>query len=252
VYASGYRAVALSQLGYGAELWYFRPIDMRIATGILLLCCTSLACACGIVSVSCNFLNDKSPVVFVGTVISPEDPATEVILHGSPVVFNVTEVLRGDVGKQISIYGTRSSCDFLFERGKSYLVFAYVENGRPMTSELTSTRPLWAAGALLRQLRALKQGAQPAALFGYLGEGGPTSERPMAGITIEAKSKRRTFTARTEADGSFQFAHLPPGQYSIKATLPKGYMPARTYARVKTGESCDLEKMSAVPNERKE
>jgi hypothetical protein len=225
---------------------------MRIATGILLLCCTSLACACGIVSVSCNFLDDKSPVVFVGTVISPEDPETQVILHGSPVTFNVTEVLRGDVGKQMSIYEPRSSCDFSFKVSQSYLVFAYVENGRLMTSELTSTRPLWAAGALLRQLRALKHGEPPAALFGYLGEGGPTSERPMAGITIEAKSKRRTFTARTEADGSFQFDRLPPGRYSIRANMPKGYMAARTYARVKTGESCDLEEMSAVPSERKE
>jgi len=146
---------------------------MRIAAGILLLCCTNLACACSVVRISCNFPDDNSPVVFVGTVVSPEDPETQVLLHGSPVVFNVTERIRGNVGKQISIYESRRvSCDFGFELGKSYLVFAYFENGRLTTSELTSTRPTWAAGALVRQLRTLSQGHGPASLFGYLGEGG--------------------------------------------------------------------------------
>jgi hypothetical protein len=202
------------------------------------------------VRISCNFLDDKSPVVFVGTVISPEDPETQVLLHGSPVLFDVAERLRGNVGKQISIYEPRTSCDFPFERGKSYLVFAYLENGRLTTSELTSTRRTRAAGAFLRQLRAVNQRQQPVSLFGYLGEGGPTSERPMAGITIEATSKHRTFTARSGADGSFEFNHLPPGQYWIKAELPKAYMPARVYARVKFGQSCDLQYMWAVHDER--
>ena len=219
---------------------------MRIATGILLLCCTTVACACSMVRISCNFLDDKSPVVFVGTVISPEDPETEVLLHGSPVLFNVTERVRGSVGKQVSIYEPRTSCDFSFKLRKSYLVFAYLENGRLTTSELTYTRPTWAAGALLWQLRTIGQGQPPVSLFGYLGEGGPTSERPKAGITIEAKSKHRTFTARSGADGSFEFNYLPPGLYWIKAELPKGYMPVRTYARVKPGESCDLQYMWAV------
>jgi hypothetical protein len=100
---------------------------MRIDVGILFLCCTTLAGACSIVRTSCNFLDDKSPVVFVGTVISPEDPETQVLLHGSPVLFNVIERLRGNVAKQISIYEPGTSCDFSFELGKSYLVFAYLE-----------------------------------------------------------------------------------------------------------------------------
>ncbi len=225
---------------------------MRIDAGILLLCCTSLAGACSMVRTSCNFLDDKSPLVFVGTVISPEDPETQVLLHGSPVLFNVTERLRGNGAKQISIYEPGTSCDFSFKQGKSYLVFAHLEDGRLTTSELTSTRPTWAAGALLRQLRAINQGGQPVSLFGYLGEGGPSSKQPMAGIPIEATSKHRTFSARTGADGSFEFSHLPPGPYWIKAKLPKGYLPARTYARVKPGESCDLQYMWAVHDEGQE
>jgi len=219
---------------------------MRIAAEILVLCCTTLASACSIVSSSCNFLDDKLPVVFVGTVISPDDPETQVLLHDSPILFSVTESLRGNVGKQISIYETRTSCDFSFKLGKSYLVYAYLENGRLMTSELTSTRPTWAAGALLRQLRTFSQGQQPVSLFGYLGEGGPTSERPMAAVTIEATSKHRTFTVRSGVDGSFDFNHLPPGLYRIKAELPKGYMPAGTYAQIKPGESCDLRYVWAI------
>ena len=222
---------------------------MRIAEGILLLCYTTLAGACSTVRISCDFLADKSPVVFLGTVISPEDPESQVILHNSPVLFNVTERLRGNVGKQISIYEPRTSCDFSFQLGKSYLVFAYLEDGRLTTSELTSTRPTWTAGALLRQLRALSQGRQPVSLFGYVGEGDPTSERAMSGITIEASSKHRTFTTRSGADGSFEFTYLPPGLYSIE--LPNGYMPTRTYARVKGGESCELEDIWSVHDERK-
>lgn len=218
------------------------PIDMRIGAGILLLCCASVAGACSLVRLSCNFLDDKSPVVFIGTVISPEDPAQ---LRGSLVLFNVTERLRGNVGEQISIYEPGTSCDFPFELGKSYLVFAYLENGRLTTSEATSTRPIWAAGALLRQLRAVNRRERPVSLFGYLGERGPRSEQPMAGITVDATSKHRTFTARSVADGSFEFNYLPPGLYWIKAELPKGYLPARTYAQVKPGESCDLQYMWA-------
>ncbi len=68
---------------------------MKILSGFLLLCCPTLACACGLVQTSCNSLGDKSSVVFLGTVLSPDDPETESMLHGSPIIFKVTERLRG-------------------------------------------------------------------------------------------------------------------------------------------------------------
>ena len=184
-----------------------------------------------------NFLNNKAPVVFVGTVIAPEDPA-QVLLHDSPIVFDVTERLRGNVGTQISIYEHRDSCDYSFTLGKSYLVFAYFYNGRLMTSQLTLTRPTSVASAILRQLRAMNHGQRPASLFGYLGDGDPP--QPSAGVTIEAVSKHRTFRTRSEADGSFEFSDLPPGSYSIKAKLSDGNV-ATTHARLKRGGSYDLD-----------
>jgi hypothetical protein len=212
---------------------------MRVALGILLLCCTTVADACGVVTVGCNFLDYKSPVVFVGTVVSPEDPA-QVLFRDSPVVLNLIETLRGNAVKQVSIYDDGTSCAFSFQPGKSYLVFAYMQRGRLATSELTSTRPLWAAGALLSQLRAVNQGKQPASMFGFLRDGGPFGERPASRVTVRATSKHRTFTTRTGADGTFEFKNLPAGPYSIDAGQPDGRTVTKTLGLVKPGESCDL------------
>ncbi|MGH9439636.1 MAG: carboxypeptidase-like regulatory domain-containing protein [Terriglobia bacterium] len=217
---------------------------MRIAGGILLLGCAGLAYSCSMVQVSCNFLDDKSPVVFVGTVISPQDPESEVLLHRSPITFRVTERFRGNIGQQVSVYEAGTSCDFAFKREQSYVVFAYFQNGRLMTSELTSTRSTKTAGALIAQLRAMEEGRRPASLFGYLGEG----ERALGGIRIEAILHGRAFTSQTRADGSFAFAYLPPGDYRLKAQLPKGFTLSRNSARVKRGESCDLQYLWAIPN----
>lgn len=196
--------------------------------------------------IPCTFLNDKSPVVFVGTVISPEDPETQVILHDSPVVFDVTERLRGDVGKQISIYEQRTPCDFAFRFGKSYLVSAYVYNGRLVTSQLTLTRPVSDAVGILRQLREIKQGQRAASVFGTLGGGDSTgAPRPMGPITLTATSKHRTLTTRSAEDGSFEFKDLPPGIYRIKAESPQGWR-FLTDVRVKHGKSCDLDGMGQM------
>lgn len=218
---------------------------MRIAGGILLIGCAGIAYSCSSVQISCNFLNDKSPVVFVGTVISPQDPESEVLLHGSPITFRVTEHVRGKIGEQVSVYEAGTSCDFAFKWDESYVVFAYFQNGRLVTFEGTSTRPTKTAGALLRQLRALNEGRRPASLFGYLSEG---NDRALAGITIKAISHGRVFTSQTRADGSFAFAYLPPGDYRLKAELPKGFTLNQSFARIKRGESCDLQYVRAVPN----
>lgn len=175
---------------------------------------------------------------FRGNCDPPEVPA-QVLFHDSPVVFNISETLRGNAGKQVSIYDDGTPC-LRFERGKSYLVFAYMQRGRLMTSELTSTRPLWAAGALLRQLRAVNQGKQPASMFGFLRDGGPFGERPAPRVTIRATSKHRTFTTRTGADGTFEFRNLPAGPYSIDAGQPDGRTVTKTLGLVKPRESCDL------------
>jgi hypothetical protein len=119
---------------------------MRIAGGLLLLGCAGLAYSCSSVQVSCNFLDDKAPVVFVGTVISPQDPESEVLLHGSPITFRVTERFRGHIGQQVSVYEAGTSCDINFKWKESYVVFAYFQNGRLVTFEGTPTRPTKTAG----------------------------------------------------------------------------------------------------------
>jgi hypothetical protein len=58
----------------------------------------------------------------------------------------------------------------------------------------------------------------------------------------------RAFTSQTRADGSFAFAYLAPGDYRLKAELPKGFTLNDSFARIKRGESCDLQYLRAVPN----
>lgn len=226
---------------------------MRIATAILSACLPVLACACSSVSFSCsNLSEDRSSVIFVGTVLSPEDPETQALVHGSPIVFKVTERLRGDIGDRIEVYEPRTSCDYSFKVGDSYLVFAYVANGHLITSQLSSTQPLLTASAVLRQLRAINKGRRPASMFGFLGQRTQLNRsQPVSGITIKATSADRTFTTRTEADGSFQFAVLPPESYLVTAELSKGFVPAAPIdARLKRGESCDLGEIRTVADGR--
>jgi hypothetical protein len=166
-------------------------------------------------------------------------------------MFDVTERLRGNIGRQVEIYEPGTSCDYPFKAGKSYLVFAHPENGRLMTSELSATQAASTASAVLRQLRALSEGRKLASLFGMLSQhSGPNIEEPIAGVMIEALSNDGTFTARSESDGSFEFAVRPPGQYRVKAEVPKAFVPVETRALVKRGESCDAQSLWTLPDGR--
>ena len=219
--------------------------------GFLVVCCPVLAFGCSFVRIGCNSLGDRASIVFVGKVLSPEDPATESILHGTPILFEVAERLRGEMEQRINIYEPGTSCDYTFRAGQSYLVFAHLENGRLTTSELTSTRPVLTASALLRQLRALREGRKPAALFGVLSQhSGPSKESPMADVKIRAISNKETFTTKSESDGSFEFGSLAPGEYRVKAELPKVLVPAETRVLIKRGESCDAETLWTTPDGR--
>ncbi len=222
---------------------------MKVVGAFLFLCWPVIVSACSAVRVSCNFLDERAAAtIFVGTVLSPEDPETEALVHGSPIIFKVTERLRGQIGQQIAIYEPGTSCDYSFKVGESYLVVAFPDGGRLTTSELSSTQPASTAAALIRQLRALNEGRKPASLFGVLLEhSGPNATQPLAGVTIYAGGS----TTRTELDGSFEFSKLLPGLFRVQAELHKPFVATESYPLlVKRGESCDAETLWTSPDGR--
>jgi len=75
-----------------------------------------------------------------------------------------------------------------------------------------------------------------------------TSGGVLPGVTVTL-TNIATGTQRvvvTNEGGLYRALLLPLGDYRIKAELPKGYMPAGTYAQIKPGESCDLRYVWAI------
>lgn len=120
-----------------------------------------------------------------------------------------------------------SSCDFSFEIGKDYLVFADMNNGRLSTNKCAGNRTLEKDDWVLQSLRHL-----PSPGTAYI-EGvvsaerktsdGSTDYRPVGEVTIQVEGQS-VLEVPSDENGRFR-VELPPGKYSVKAPLPPLYAP---------------------------
>jgi hypothetical protein len=198
------------------------------------------ACTCMLDPFPCGQSWKTGDVIFVGTVKS-KAPLDRVEVEGSSFLIGrgfsfyiqVTESLRGPYldGQEIAIETGHGGgdCGYPFIPGNEYLVYA---NGskRLGTDICTPTRPKVMAGAVIRQLRALRDKRSLDTLFGTIGIG-PTGAgyedlieaKTLANVPVRViDSNKREYTTKSDGDGFYSFSSLPPDKYTIQVELPAG------------------------------
>jgi hypothetical protein len=177
-----------------------------------------------------------------------EDPQIQILLQyvikkppmNHVVHFSIAESLRveGQPGQEIVVRTgvdepgpQNGDCSYPFVEGVSYLVYASGFGDSLSTSICTFTSPQVAAGGVLRELRAIRDGQPVDSLFGTVGllsrEGNPslwlTKMRPLGDVSVRVvDSAGRVRSTKTDERGVYAFEWLPPESYRIEEDFPAG------------------------------
>jgi hypothetical protein len=214
----------------------------RILWAIVLLLLPACAEACSCISPKpiCSAYW-TSPVIFRGKVIeqtlvrpAPEpvknpDGSTDTILSPGKyrIRFAVAEMLRGKSEQEIIVFTNEqsSACGFPFEDGKEYLVFTYASAESPelSTSRCSHTHEVKDASADddLRWMRGLSKAPAGASIFGTIAIPGEGNEKQDASVQLRGATNRDLVPG---ASGAYAATGLPPGAYTLSATVPAGFV----------------------------
>jgi len=189
----------------------------------------------------------QGDVVFVGTVTAVEDmpytpPKTDSTSDpsGPPVDiiasrltryhFHIEEKFAGPDVTEIDVFagGDDGDCAYRFKKGEKYLVFTQQEaEGRLFATICNGTRPASEAIALIPQLRAMRDGAHVASVFGILRRTDPPflsppddPDDPVPDVSLKLRSRLDRFETSTDANGVYSFYDVHAGEYSFTADLP--------------------------------
>lgn len=220
-------------------------LHLLFATSVVSLAAPTAVrpCLCGIASNSCGVSTafDPGGVIFLGQVVSKvevQEPATfgnrMPMVRGYAVHFMVKENFHGPTGtgQEIVVNTGRGGgdCGYPFVVGTIYLVYASTSDSQLATGICSGTRPEVMVGGLLRELRAIRDGARVDDLFGTIGIG-PTGAgyedlaetRPLPDVSVRIiESAGTVFSVRTDEHGAYAFSSLPRGTYRIEPDLPAG------------------------------
>jgi hypothetical protein len=129
-----------------------------------------------------------------------------------------------------------SDCDYGFEPGRQYLIYARrTPDGRWTTSRCAGTKPLEEAAADLDYIGGLATAEPLGRVYGKIERTvidpiGTTkaSRVPATGVTIALTGKSNLLTVTTDEDGKID-ARVPPDEYTIK---PGGFFQLRLLSGV--------------------
>jgi hypothetical protein len=223
---------------------------LRLA-GVALLALVVLpiakACTCSQASPGkCPGLKDGD-VVFLGTVTAVEDmpyaapksdnpsdssiPPVDIIASRlTRYHFRIDERFAGPDAAEIDIFagGDDGDCGYRFKQGEKYLVFTQQETeGRLFATICNGTRPANEATALIPQLRAMRNGAHVASVFGVLRRADPPflapaddPDDPVPNVSLKLRSSYDRFETSTGPNGVYSFYDVHAGEYRFTANLP--------------------------------
>jgi Carboxypeptidase regulatory-like domain len=178
-----------------------------------------------------------SPVIFRGKVIeqtllrpAPQpvknpDGSTDTIIGPGKyrIRFAVAETFRGKSEREIIVYTNEqsSACGFPFEDGKEYVVFTYAdrESSELSTSHCSHTHEV--TDDDLRWMRGLSKAPAGASIFGTITIPGEGNERQDANVRLRGAVNRDLVPS---ANGAYAATGLPPGAYTLSATVPAGFV----------------------------
>ena len=139
----------------------------------------------------------------------------------SQVQLAVVQVLRGTIDSRVTIVPAGSSCDYKFQAGQQYLIYAKrTPDGRWTTTTCAGTKPLEQAAEDL-EFAESRQFARPVGqVFGTVQriiarpDRRQSISKPAVGLTVSLANADSRFEATTDRDGKFDVT-VPPGEYVI-------------------------------------
>ena len=192
------------------------------------------ACSCGEPQSVCNAYSDAS-TVFVGKVIdgkAVETMSQMINAKTKDLTFKflvTTAFLGAESGKEIDVHTGFGfgDCGIPFEKGQTYLVYAYNYDGEIKTGICSRTRPI-AKTNDVRELQNLllngdtvitglfKRYAR-SSLIAYPYE--PIANQDVRLVADNGKE----FTSKTDEEGKFMFRGLPGGRYKLSPKIEPGW-----------------------------
>ncbi len=178
----------------------------------------------------------KADAVFLGTVVRVY-PLT---IFGFPlawplpterrVTFAVKERYSGPTERTIEVLTPMGccACGMEFQWGQDYLVYAVRIREIDVLAASVCSRTALAKDATsdLAYLRSLASRPPPTRIYGFVTTDFGDAHRaeqttaPLAGVLIHLTSRIGKWITATDANGSYDFAGLPAGAYSLSADLP--------------------------------
>ncbi|HQU86535.1 MAG TPA: hypothetical protein PKY59_25615 [Pyrinomonadaceae bacterium] len=195
------------------------------------------ACSCLEQRPVCESFGDAK-AVFVGEVIEGKsaERMSDIMKEGyvrSPFILKVKEAFLGtQIDKEIAI-NTGSGfgdCGFPFQKGETYLVYAYERQGKLTTNICTRSAHISRVeDEEFEYLRSLQNKPKGARLFGKVELYAKSSFeknyiQPMKGIRLlieQSNDRKRRFQVITDKFGKYELIGLNAGKYKITPFFPK-------------------------------
>ena len=198
------------------------------ATSILVLLFPrgTSACSCiGDVPLCQSFW--QADAVFSGEVLSFENVDPKQVLSRRVARIRIDRVWRGQVQGTIEVTtgAGGGDCGYSFSRGKQHLVYAHRTKDGGLTTNICSpTKLLNKATADLAYFKEAEKPSSGGRVYGLAHFETKGSDLKRAkGVEITLTGESQTRTTVTKDDGTFEFANLPAGEYSVRmegATTP--------------------------------
>jgi protocatechuate 3,4-dioxygenase beta subunit len=190
----------------------------------------------------------RADAVFIGTVVDRTPERVGGSLSWTVHKVAVNQTLRGSVDSSLTLVPgdrptaehiaasqahpgesvMRSSCDYDFQLGKQYVIYARrTSEGRWTTSMCTGTKPIEEAAADLDYMASIPLAEPTGRVYGKIERTilNPTDRSapmtvPAAGVSVALTSEATNLTVTTDSEGKLD-VQVPPGEYTIAPVVPQ-------------------------------
>lgn len=164
----------------------------------------------------------RADAVFIGTAtdISPAFGDYESYGSDRTVRFSLEHAYRGIEGQAVELVNWINSCEYQFEKGKKYFVYAYrnQRNNTLGTHGCSRTREISRATEDTAYVQGLSGRHTEQSISGIVLENRYT---PVTGVKINIRGEGRRYNAITDDEGRFKVQISQPGKYSVRFILPR-------------------------------
>ena len=157
---------------------------------------------------------------------------------GRVAQLSIDRAFLGIEGTEVEIFGTATTCDYDFQEGQKYLVYAYrMPDGKNFYTSLCSgTSPVSLATEAIAYLSHPNRTNEGAQLMGRISKttyDAKHSRRNMPSLATEIflRSGDQRFRALTNSEGRFYFTGLPRGHYKIGGNLQVNFSSLQILAK---------------------